>query len=287
MGAFLSSYINDPSTEARHGLFSHMSTGQKSLLGVSTLAVALAAAPFVLPALGVGMSVPGLESTLEQNIAFTTCTTGDPTGLAGVSSQLLAQLPWVGDTLAQGGIWNGVGAGAVAVAGTLAANKMQETSENKSLFSWHGLVRSATLATSALIAAPALLQAVTMGVHYLALLAGNGLYGDVNYFNNVISFAQEGIGKLGTQGASAGSSALSTTSALLPHILSCGVAAGVGSAALSHGAHHAVAGGEPATRIESFTAQVENFKKAMALPKHSMAEHVMATRVPSGAVGLG
>lgn len=271
------SYLTDFSTETPHRLFSHMSTSQKVLLGVSTLGVVLAAAPFVLPALGVGMEIPG--GTLEQAIAFTTCTTGNPTGLAGLSAQVLSQVPLVGETLAKGGLWNGIGAGAIAIAGTISANRMKEKSQNKSVFSWHGLVRTATLATSALVAAPALLQAITMGVHYLALLAGNSLYGDVTYFNNVIIFAQEGIGKLGIQGASAGASALSTTSALVPHIISCGVAAGVGSAALSHGAHHAVARGEtPKTLIAPITAQVEKVKGALALTKQTMAEHVLASR---------
>jgi hypothetical protein len=270
MGVILSSYFADNSSDSPHHLFSHMSTGQKALLGVSGLAVALAAAPFVLPAFGVG--------ELEQITALTTCTTGAPTGLAGQSAVLLGQLPLVGETLSHGGIWNGVGAGAIAIAGTLAANRMEEASENKSLFSWHGLVRAATIATSALVAAPALLQSLTMGVHYFSLLAGTNIYGDPNQFRDVIMFAQENIGKLGAQGAAASTSALSASSALLPHILSCGVAAGVGGAALHGSAHHAVAHSEPGTRIDSFTAQVEKFKQALAMPKQSMADHVMASR---------
>lgn len=265
MGATLPSYYTDNSYPERHWPFMHMSTSQKVLLGVSTFAVAVAAAPFVLPAFGVG--------ELEQLLALNTCTTGDPTGLAGQAAGLLKEIPLIGGTLAQGGIWSGVGAGAIAIAGTMVANRMEKRSENKSLFSWHGAVRAATLATSALIAAPALLQALTMSTHFFALLAGNEIYGDPNQFRDIIGFAQTTIGKLGVEGASAGASALSTTSALVPHILSCGVAAGVGSAAISSTAHHAVKGSDtsPATRIQSFTSQVEKFKQAIAVPRQSIA----------------
>ena len=263
-------YSTDSSYTQPHWPFTHMSGGQKLLLGISSLAVALAAAPFVLPALGIGQ--------FEQFTALATCSTGSPTGLAGQSANLLSHIPFVGDTLAQGGIWNGVGAGVVAIAGNMAANQMKNQSQNKSIFSWHGLVRSATLATSALIAAPALLQSITMGVDYLSLVAGLNLYGDMNSFNGINSFAQEYIGKLGTQGASAGASALSASSALVPHILSCGVGAGVGGAALSHGAHHAAAGEQPLTVIKPISAQVEKIKGAMALTKQSMAEHVLTSR---------
>lgn len=265
MGATLPSYYTDKSFPERHLPFTHMSTSQTVLLGVSALAIAVAAAPFVLPAFGVG--------EFEQLIALNTCTTGDPTGLAGQAAGLLKEIPLVGGTLAQGGIWSGVGAGAIAIAGTMAANRMEKRSENKSIFSWHGAVRAATLATSALIAAPALLQALTMSTHFFALLAGAEIYGDPSHFSDIITFSQYNIGKLGVEGASAGASALSTTSALVPHILSCGVAAGVGSAAISSTAHHAVKGNEsaPATCIQPFTSQVEKFKQAIAVPRQSMA----------------
>lgn len=234
MGPVLPSYYTDPSYAKPHMPFTHMSVEQKILLGLSGLTIAMASAPFVLPAMGVG--------PLEQMIALDLCTVGTPTGLAGASADLLRQITVVGGTLAQGGLWNGVGAGAVAVAGTLAANHWQRKAENKTIYSWHGLLRAATLVTSALIAAPALLQALTMSTHYFTLLAGQQLYGDVNHFSDVLSFATNTIGKLGAEGASAGANALSASSALVPHILSCGVAAGVGSAAIHGTAHGAVNG---------------------------------------------
>lgn len=211
------------------------------LLTASTVAaVAVAAAPFVLPALGVGV--------LEGQTAFDLCTSSDATGLAGWSSHLLSYVPYVGPTLAEGGIWNGVAGGAVGITGILASHWMEQA-KSTCVQAWGKALRVAALATTALISLPAILPAIAMGVNYLAFLS-NGMNSDTTH--SIVQFSNEIIGKLGTDGAmSAGSAGGAASSLLASHLLSCGVGSFVAGNAIYHSTHQKHGAMEPEGNAEA------------------------------------
>ena len=274
-------YFNDRSSPAWGIAPPRVTLSSALWWGGAGLTAAIAVAPFLLPAIGVGSMVPMLSpggenmalQSLEQITAFEDCIRGGATGLAGLTADILRPLPWVGETLAQGGVWNGVAAGGVALGGTLAANYYQEKTPNH--YHVAQIVRAATMATTALIAAPAILSALSMGLHYLSLVAGTQLYdGNINQFSGVKETLFSTLGKLGEQGAAgaatlqAGASgsiggALSASSLLVTHALSCGVAASIGGAAISSSAQHSAHAHanpmmpNPMTRVQSPTVNYQ------------------------------
>ena len=204
------------------------------LAGVS--AVAVAASPLVLPVFGIG--------EIEAINATSLCSSGDPTGLAGYSAHLISHVPLVGSLLAAGGIANAVAAGAVALGGNYLAHKASQWAGCDSAVPWGSIIRTLTLATSFLIALPAILPAITMGLTFLSQVAYfEGFIGQAA-FESATSTATDVIGKLGAQGASAmaAGGAASLGSLFLSHLASCGIALGVGASAIGHSVNRATDG---------------------------------------------
>ncbi len=197
------------------------------LLTASTVAaVAVAASPFVFPLFGVG--------ELDSQQAFDLCTTNKATGLAGWSSNLLSYIPYVGETLAKGGIWNGVAGGAIGLSGTWIAGKMQD-SKSDCTQKWGTALRVASLVTTALIALPALLPALSMGVNFLSFVFSGP---STEFTNDMVRFSETVIGKLGEAGAmGASSSGAAFSSLLVPHLLSCGVGGFLAAESVIHSSH--------------------------------------------------
>ncbi len=240
--------------------------GRWVVYGLGGLSLAVAAAPIVLPFLGVGGAdlPPGLR---PEDMAATICSTGEATGLAGWSAGLLENIPLVGDSLAKGGLMNAAVAGGIALGGMLLGNKMEEHQKDHA-FPWHKVVKAVTLATTMLVALPAILPAITMGITYLAMLAGEVTGQGINAYGEAISWAQQTFGKLGADSAaSLAGGGVSLGVLAGSHLLSCGVAVGAGSAALGHKAHKAHKAkracadefilGEPTLRLQAHTASLQ------------------------------
>lgn len=218
-----------------------------TLIGSGVLATAIAVAPFILPGLGVGMEWG--NSTLEQTIAFDNCSTGPATGLAGWASNIVSYIPFAGETLAKGGILNAVVAGGVLWGGNKVSDWIKEDEPQAGWISWSGLTKILTIATTALIALPAILPAISMGIDYLSILAGNSFHGEYTYYDGYTKPFVNALGKLGESGAMSSGvlGASGASSLLVSHLLACGVGIAGTSATIAAGAaQHAAS---PATSV--------------------------------------
>jgi hypothetical protein len=176
-------------------------------LGVATAAVMLA--PTILPLLGVG------DSELAQEAVLVMHGTGLGSGFAGQVNQLLNSVPYIGETLSQASFKTAGIVGATGIGGYL-LGKFIEKRESDNSFSLGKTIRYASLATSALIALPAALTSIGVGIVYLAAtLSGPELA------NQAIDFFIQTTGVTGEAGVAA--AGLSGIAATLPHLLTCGV----------------------------------------------------------------
>lgn len=206
------------------------------------MATAIAVAPFILPGLGIGEKWDG--GTLEQGIAFANCSAGPATGLAGWASNIVSYIPFAGETLAKGGILNAVAAGGVLWSGNKVSDWIREDEPQAGWISWSGLTKMLTIATTALIALPAILPAISMGIDYLSILAGNSFHDDFKYYNGYTQPLVNALGKLGESGAMSSGvlGASGASSLLVSHLLACGVGIAGTSATIAAGAaKHAAA----------------------------------------------
>ncbi|MFO1241660.1 MAG: hypothetical protein U1E36_00415 [Rickettsiales bacterium] len=233
-----------------------------TLIGSGVLATAIAVTPFVLPGLGFGMNLNG--GNLEQEIAFAHCGGGAPTGLAGAASHAVSYIPFIGDTLAKGGILNAVAAGITALGGLKIANWLKEAVPQAGWITWSGTVKALTIATTALIALPAILPAISMGIDYLSILAGNSWHDDPVYYRDYTQPVIDTIGKLGKEGVMAGGIG-AASSLVVSHLLACGVGIAGASASIAAGAsQHGVT---PKTSIVSQGAERQPLQRiSFAIP---------------------
>ncbi len=173
---------------------------------------AIILAPHVLPALGMG------SEAMAQEASFVLHTSADAggSGLAGAINSLLAEVPLIGESLAEGGLVNALATGVIGIGGVLLGRSMRHHEHGDGI-PWGKVVQYAALATSALIALPTVLTALGTGLIYLSTLAGS-----TEFTNDVIS----GVDKtLGTMSGNAHSMmGFSGLAAVIPHFLTCGVA---------------------------------------------------------------
>lgn len=199
--------------------------------GVVTVG-AITAAPHVLPLIGVGT-----VSTVEDTLWYLHADELDPShpvgsGVAGGINGLLRSVPFIGDELAYDGAFNALATGAIGIGGFLLGNHIAQHADTQDGFGWGQLIKRASLATSALIALPSVLSALSVGLSFLATVLAGEEAGD-----RMIDWA---YGSLGTKGMINGQNlfGISGIAATLPHFITCGLslipaAASMGVAAYS------------------------------------------------------
>jgi hypothetical protein len=206
-------------------------TGLKVLSWTGLATAALALAPVVAsfaPTTNAGGSALG---------AIASCTTGDPRGLAGHAYGLLQNIGF-SESIISGGLATAGLSGGIAIGGLLLANYLDKRTKSGE-FRWGSVVRWAALTTSVLIALPAILPAISMGLNFLgAWLGSAGLSG----------FAVD-IGTIGTKSAVAGSAS--------------GISTALGAAAFA--GIHALTCALPLGAAGFFLGQKEEPKKPMPL----------------------
>lgn len=149
--------------------------------------------------------------------AITFCITGPAVGWAKTASEMLAQIPGIGPSIAAGGLATAAVSGGIAIGGMWLANYIDKRTP-QGAFRWGAVIRWASLATSVLIALPAILPAISMGVMFFAALFERP---------NLLSDAAGMIGTLGKSGAMSGvSSALGAAGLAGVHALTCALPLG-------------------------------------------------------------
>lgn len=155
--------------------------------------------------------------------AIENCTSGQPRGLAGHAYGLLQGMGF-SDSIISGGWMTAGVSGSIAIGGLLLANYIDKRTKPGE-FRWGSVVRWVALTTSILIALPAVLPAISMGLNFLgAWLGSEGLAG----------FGKD-IGTLGLKSAAAGvvgssagvSTALGAAALAGIHALTCALPLGI------------------------------------------------------------
>ncbi len=212
---------NDHAEHERH--ISPLTWGLLGGLGTLTLA------PYLLPAIGIGQT----DSASGMMHLISASPTGDPmgTGWAAAAQRSIAAIPGVGSaltsteptqflgmTLASGAVTTLLATAGIGIGGVLLANWVEKHEDpNKQGIRWSKVIRFAALATSALIALPGILGAISVGITFFATLfgpAGSGSFTGIAMQN----FA-------GATNMHAASGAAGGVAAMLPHLFTCGLAA--------------------------------------------------------------
>lgn len=215
------SHAYDHAEHRRH--ISPMTWGLLGGLGTLTLA------PYILPLIGIGQtdSAGGIMHLVSAS------PTGDivGTGWAAGAQKAIAAIPGVGGaltstepvqllgmTLASGAVTTLLATAGIGIGGVLLANWMEKhEAPDQQGIRWSKVVRFAALATSALIALPGILGAISVGITFFAGLLGPA--GSASY---------TGVAMQNFTGATnmhAGSAAAGGIAAMLPHLFTCGLAA--------------------------------------------------------------
>lgn len=215
---------------------------------------AVIAAPYLLPMVGVGD-----VETAENAITIMHTHDGTPGaggGLAGFLNSGITHIPLVGNALAAGGWASIATTGVIGIGGMLLANWMEKR-EDPSRFRWSKIIRYSALATSALLALPAILTGVSIGLTFLVSI----LPVSFSVVNATIGGLYATIGAADM--AVAGTSSTGLMAFALPHLLSCGAALVPVSLAYAMGKEH------PKNHIQSTTA-------ALQMPQKSLQASVSA-----------
>lgn len=170
---------------------------------------AVVAAPFVLPAIGIGTSTAATVATTS----FHAHDLAHSTGLAGLIAGSIGHIPVVGESLAAGGWATILTSGTIGIAGVLLSNWLKKR-EHEGDFPWSKIIRYGSLATSMLISLPSLLTGVGIGLSFLA----NFLIDDVGIMNGFVDSLAATLGTAPMAHMGGGS----VVATMLPHILGCG-----------------------------------------------------------------
>lgn len=178
-------------------------------LGGALVTGSIILAPYVLPMVGVG-------SVEDTQTAFNDVCGASKTGsgFAGSLNESFKHIPVIGENLASGGFFTTAITAGIGIGGYALGKKIEETHDGESI-NWGKIIRYGALVTSALIALPALLTGVNMGLTYIALAASGAALASV-----AAETLNDSIGTIGQTAAH--SSGLSGGMALIPHLLTCG-----------------------------------------------------------------
>lgn len=192
-----------------------------SMLGsIGTLTLA----PYILPAIGIGQASKVTDLMHFLGTPLTPGAMG--TGLAGTVQGGIAAVPGVGGMLtstapvaipgvgpiAAGALATIAATAIIGIGGMLLANWMEKR-EQEGDFPWSKVVRFTALATSALIALPSILSALSLGIAFFGTLMGPEISSSTALAVN------------GSLGATSMHNVAGSLTALLPHFLTCGAAA--------------------------------------------------------------
>lgn len=197
--------------EAKHSVFAN----HKLLTGLAIGAVAAGAAvilaPVVLPALGIG------TETMAEDAMFSLHTSVDAggSGLAGVINRALAGVPVIGTKLAEGGLFNAAAVATIGVGGVLLGNFIARREDGSKRIKWGKLIKYVALATSAVVALPTVLTALTTGIAYLSMFVENPDLG-----MKILGWADKTLGVAGNMTKTM--MGFSGLAAVIPHFLTCG-----------------------------------------------------------------
>ncbi len=142
--------------------------------------------------------------------------TGLGSGLVGAMNSAFSNIPLIGAAIAKGGIASAVASGVTGIGGVLLGQFIEKKENGKTGIKWGKVVKYAALITSALIAMPAILSGITMGIVYCST-AFSGL----ELGSAAIDFLAPTLGASGAMGATA--AGLSGAAFVIPHILTCGL----------------------------------------------------------------
>ena len=192
---------------------SHDDVSDKLLktLGVTTAIVAGAVmlAPFVLPLVGVGSSaMAGQALTAMHGTAL-------GNGLAGAINGVINGIPLIGSAIAHNGLIAAAASGIIGFGGVSLGHYLHKKEDGTSSISWGKMIATASLVTSALIAMPSILTALSVGVVYLC-----SAFSGVALASQAVSFLSKTLGSMGSMNAA--NFGLGGALASLPHLLTCG-----------------------------------------------------------------
>lgn len=133
-----------------------------------------------------------------------------PKGWAGDIAGLVSGIPWVGETLAKGGVPTAIASAAIGLGGSIIGHYVSKHEDGTTKIRWGNVIKTAALVTSIFISMPAILTGLSMGITVIGHLSG--------FSEKAIAPV---IAKLGTIGMK--TSALNNLSVILPHFFTCGV----------------------------------------------------------------
>lgn len=179
-------------------------------LGGSLVTGAIILAPYALPALGIGSADDALM------IFERVCGQSDTgSGIASTLNNHLTNIPVIGPSIANGGYEAAGITGSIGIGGYVLGKTLEKTQSGEEDINWGKIIRYGALATSALIALPALLTGINMGLTYLALAFSGAALASLT-----ADSLNETIGTIGKTAAE--KAGLSGGAALIPHLLTCG-----------------------------------------------------------------
>ena len=178
-------------------------------VGGAVVVGGLMLAPHILPSLGIG------SVGIAERSAFML---HDSVGIAGdINTKILAHVPFIGSTLAEGGFFNAIASGLIGFGGLMLGEALTNEDNAEMTQRLGALIKWGALATSALIALPTVLTAIGSGLIFLSHLSGNP-----DVVSNTIGWVNDSIGTIGEVGHSM--LGFSGLTAVMPHLATCGVA---------------------------------------------------------------
>jgi hypothetical protein len=191
-----------------------MSLTTKLALGGAAIATGIILMPYIAPAIGLG-SIDIAESTLFGMHNIT-----EGTGAAGMLNGVVASIPLIGTELAKGGLTSIAATAITGLGGVLLGDRMSQGHKPEDGIDWGRVIRWAGLATSALIALPAVLTGISNGVVYMVNEATASGFISFEYGAELVNNAIGMIGVLPYQEPM--NMGLSGVAATLPHLITCG-----------------------------------------------------------------
>ena len=187
----------------------HLSTADKWKLGAIATAGGIIAAPYIFPSSNLALSAGSIMARFHA--------TGLGSGIAGAINTGISHIPLIGQTLITNSVASFCLTGAIGLGGMFLANYLEKKEKNmpEGHIKWSKIVRYASLATSILIALPAILTGLGVGLTFLAATVGGIAFG-----SKVFGFLAT---KVGSVVATVGGGE-SLAAAALPHLLTCGSA---------------------------------------------------------------
>lgn len=231
---------------ARHGHGLHM-----LMLGTALAAGAIILSPYLLPAVGIG----GTELAAEALTALHGVGAGS--GLVGIINTGLGAIPFIGSTLAEGGLASAGIAAATGLGGALLGRFIEEKQNGKPGINWGKVIKYAAITTSVLISLPAVLTGISVGLVYLSAAIGGA-----EAASALLPMLKGTLGAMGAM--SEMNFGLAGAAAALPHLLTCGAGLLPAMFSFKLASDKKIPLHTPTAKPESFTQRVVQERTAPA-----------------------